>query len=69
MQLLRTFTEQNDFDRAEETFRFLEKEKLNRENQKDLYLEKAYYYQVRNDYDYMVRNLALADSLLQKKIA
>jgi tetratricopeptide (TPR) repeat protein len=67
VQLLRTFTEQNDFDRAEETFRFLEKEKLNKENQKQLYLEKAYYYQVRNNYDYMVRNLTKADSLLVKK--
>ena len=66
VQLLRTFTEQNDFDRAEETFRFLEKEKLNRTNQKQLFLEKAYYYQVRNNYDYMVRNLAMADSLLVK---
>ena len=66
VQLLRTFTEQNDFDRAEETFRFLEKEKLNKENQKQLYLEKAYYYQVRNNYDYMVRNLTSADSLLIK---
>jgi len=64
VQLLHTFTEQADFDRAEETFRYLEKEKLNKENQKQLYLEKAYYYQVRNNYDYMVRNLTLADSLL-----
>ncbi len=67
VQLLRTFTEQNDFDRAEETFRFLEKEKLNKENQKELYLQKAYYYQVRDNYDYMVRNLAKADSLLVKR--
>lgn len=66
IQLLRTFTEQSDFDRAEETFRFLEKEKLNKENQKQLYLEKAYYFQLRDDYDYMVRNLAKADSLLVK---
>ncbi len=66
VQLLRTFTEQNDHDRAEETFRFLEKENLNKENQKNLYLEKAYYYQVRNDYDYMVRNLTKADSLLER---
>lgn len=65
--LLRTFTEQNDFDRAEETFRFLEKEKLSKRNRKMLYLEKAYYYQIRNDYDYMVRNLAAADSLLERK--
>lgn len=67
VQLLRTFTEQNDFDRAEETFRFLEKEKLSKLNQKNLYLEKAYYYQVRNDYDFMVRNLTKADSLLDRK--
>jgi tetratricopeptide (TPR) repeat protein len=66
VQLLRTFTEQQDYDRAEETFRFLEKEKLSKQNAKDLYLEKAYYYQERNDYDYMVRNLALADSLLER---
>lgn len=66
VQLLRTFTEQQDYDRAEETFRFLEKEKLSKQNAKDLYLEKAYYYQERSDYDYMVRNLALADSLLEK---
>lgn len=66
VQLMRTFIEQNDFDRAEETFRFLEKEKLNKKNQKHLYLEKAYYYQVRNNYDYMVRNLTKADSLLEK---
>jgi tetratricopeptide (TPR) repeat protein len=67
IQLMRTFIEQNDFDRAEETFRFLEKEKLNRENKKEFYLGKAYYYQLRNDYDYMVRNLTAADSLLQRK--
>ncbi|MCE7864937.1 MAG: hypothetical protein DYG99_15470 [Bacteroidetes bacterium CHB5] len=66
IQLLRTFTEQQDYDRAEETFRFLQKEKLSKQNAKNLYLEKAYYYQTRNDYDYMVRNLALADSLLER---
>ncbi|MBX2900888.1 MAG: tetratricopeptide repeat protein [Cyclobacteriaceae bacterium] len=67
LQLLRTFTELRDYDRAEETFRFLEKEKLSKHNAKDLYLEKAYYYQERSNYDYMVRNLTLADSLLEKQ--
>lgn len=67
IHLLRTFTELNDFDRAEEVFLFLEKEKLNRENQKNLLLEKAYYYQVRNDFDNMVRNLSKVDSLLVRK--
>ncbi|MBX2895140.1 MAG: hypothetical protein KF763_06845 [Cyclobacteriaceae bacterium] len=66
VQLLRTFTEQQEYDRAEETFRYLEKEKLSKQNAKALYLEKAYYYQERNNYDYMVRNLALADSLLER---
>ncbi len=66
VHLIRTFTEQNEFDKAEEAFQFLEKEKLSRINAKSLYLEKAYYYQVRVDYDNMVRNLTLADSLLTK---
>jgi tetratricopeptide (TPR) repeat protein len=62
--LIRTFTEYEDFDRAEEAFMFLEKEDLNKINAKNLLLEKAHYYQIRNDYDNMVRNLTLADSLL-----
>jgi tetratricopeptide (TPR) repeat protein len=66
IHLLRTFTEQNDFDRGEEVFRYLEKEKLSRVNSKKLYLEKAYYYQVRNDYDHMVQNLSKADTLLTR---
>ncbi len=65
--LIRTFIEQEDFDKAEEVFNFLEKEKLGRKNQKNLYLEKAYFYQLKNDYDKMVRNLSKADSLLTRK--
>lgn len=65
--LLRTFTEQGDYDRAEEVFRFLGKEKLSKVNAKNLYLEKAYFYQLRNDYDNMVQNLSAADSLLVRK--
>jgi tetratricopeptide (TPR) repeat protein len=64
IHLARTFTENVEYDKAEETFRFLEKEDLSKTNSKNLFLEKAYHYQVRNDYDNMVRNLALADSLL-----
>jgi tetratricopeptide (TPR) repeat protein len=67
LHLLRTFIEQGDFERAEEVFLFLEKEKLNKSNHKNLYLGKAYFYQLRGDYDNMVRNLASADSLLSKK--
>ncbi len=64
VNLIRTFTEQGEYEKAEEAFQFLEKEKLNKVNGKNLYLEKAYYYQVRVDYDNMVRNLTRADSLL-----
>jgi tetratricopeptide (TPR) repeat protein len=67
IHLMRTFIEQGEFDKAGEVFHFLEKEKLERTNQKKLYLEKAYFYQLRNDYDNMVRNLTKADSLLKRK--
>jgi len=65
--LVRTFTEMGDHDRAEEAIQFLEKEKLNRDNQKKFYLEKAHYYQTLNDYNKMVNNLSKADSLLKRK--
>jgi tetratricopeptide (TPR) repeat protein len=64
--LVRTFTEHEEYEKAEEAILFLEKEDLDKINRKNLYLEKAYYYQVRNDYDKMVRNLTKADSLLTK---
>lgn len=67
LNLIRAFTENEEYEKAEEAFRFLEKEPLNKPNAKKLYLEKAYYYQVLNDYDNMVRNLTLADSLLSKQ--
>ncbi|MGE0770244.1 MAG: tetratricopeptide repeat protein [Cyclobacteriaceae bacterium] len=67
IHLVRTFTEQGDYPKAEEAFRFLEKERLNKDNAKRLYLEKAYYYQIREDYDNMVRNLTQADSLFSRK--
>lgn len=67
LNLIRVFTENEEYEKAEEAFRFLEKEPLNKSNAKKLYLEKAYYYQVLNDYDNMVRNLTYADSLLSKQ--
>ena len=64
--LARTFTEYGDYPKTEETFQFLKKEKLNKTNSKDLSLAKAYYYQIRLDYDNMVRSLTDADSLLTR---
>lgn len=67
VHLIRTFTENGEYTKAEEAFRFLDKEPLSQSNAKKLFLEKAYYYQVMNDYDNMVRNLTRADSLLGNK--
>ncbi len=67
LHLVRTFTEMGDYDRAEEAFHFLEKEKLAKVNAKNLFMEKAYYYQVRGDYNNMVNNLSKADTLLSRK--
>ena len=64
VHLIRTFTEEGEYEKAEEAFRFLEKEKLNKLNSKNLYLEKAYFYQIQGNYDNMVRSLTTADSLL-----
>jgi len=66
LNLVRTFTEMGDYDRAEEAIHFLGKERLDKSNQKRMYLEKANYYQVRGDYNNMVYNLSKADSLLKR---
>ena len=66
IHLVRAFNEQGDYVRAEEAADFVSKEKLNRTNAKNLYLEKAYLYQAQGNYDKMVRNLALTDSLLTR---
>lgn len=67
INLIRTYTEHKEFNNAQAAIDYLEKAKLSRVNQKKFHLEKAYYYQVLNDYDKMVRNLTAADPLLKKK--
>lgn len=67
IHLARTFTEHKEYNNAEAVFDFLQKENLNKTNLKNFLLEKAYYYQVRNDLDKMIRNLSQAAPLLTKK--
>jgi tetratricopeptide (TPR) repeat protein len=67
INLIRTYIEHKEFNNAQAAIDYLQKTKLNRTNQKKFSLEKAYYYQVLNDYDNMVRNLTAADPLLKKK--
>lgn len=64
--LIRTFTEHKEYNNAQAAIDFLLKEKLSKNNLKDLYLEKAYFHQVQEDYDHMVRSLASASPLLKK---
>lgn len=67
LYLARTFVEHDEYNNAEAAFDYLAKEKLNKHNQKQFYLEKAHYYQVREDYDNMVRNLTQAAPMLKRK--
>lgn len=65
--LIRTFVEHDELDNAQVAIDFLLKEKLNKVNFKNFYLEKAYYHQIKEDYDNMVRSLTAADPFLKKK--
>jgi len=65
--LARTFTEHGEYNNAEATFDFLQKEKLSKTNLKNFYLQKAHHYQLREDDDKFVKNLTEAAPLLKKK--
>ncbi|HKZ36292.1 MAG TPA: tetratricopeptide repeat protein [Chryseolinea sp.] len=67
IQLIRTFTEHQEFNNGQAAIDFVQKEKLNKKNTKNLLLEKAYFYQEQEDYDKMVRNLTQVTPLLKKK--
>ena len=67
INLVRTFTEHQEFNNALAAIDFLEKEKLNKSNKKALLLEKAFYYQTREEYDNMVSALTEVQPLLTKK--
>jgi tetratricopeptide (TPR) repeat protein len=67
IQLARVFIEHKEFNNAESAFDFLSKEKLNQNNEKNFYLVRAHYYQLKEDYDKMVRNLTSAVPLLKRK--
>lgn len=65
--LMRTFVDYHEQRNAIAVADFLKKEKLNKTNLKTFYLTQAYLYQQREDYSNMVKNLALAAPLLNKK--
>ncbi|ELR69893.1 tetratricopeptide repeat domain protein [Fulvivirga imtechensis AK7] len=67
VHLLRTFTDYQEYNNAIAVSDYLKKYKLNKENTKTLFINRAHYYQVQEDYDHMVRNLVQAAPLLKKK--
>lgn len=67
IQLVRTFTEHREYNSGQAAIDFVEKEKLNKANQKSLLLQKAYFYQEQGDYDNVVRNLTQVAPLLTRK--
>jgi tetratricopeptide (TPR) repeat protein len=66
VNLIRTYIEHKEYNNAQAAIDYLQKAKLNRINLKKFNLEKAYYYQLLNDYDNMVRSLTSADRSLKK---
>lgn len=66
INLIRTFTEHHEYNNAQAAIDYLLKEDLNKRNRKDLLLEKAYFHQMQEDYDNMVRSLTEATPLLKK---
>lgn len=64
VELLKTFVEAKEYNNAESVSDFLSKEKLNGENLRKLYLNRAYLYQRRKNNDKTVANLVLAEALM-----
>ena len=67
IELLKTFVDAKEYLNAEAVSDYLKKEELNKENEKDLYITRAYLYQKREDYNRMVQNLTQAVPLLSSK--
>lgn len=67
IQLIRTFTEHREYNNGQAAIDFVQKEKLSKVNQKNLLLEKAYFYQEQGDYDNVIRNLTAVAPMLTKR--
>ncbi len=65
--LLRTYSVHKEYNNAEAVIDYLQKEKLNRTNLKNFLLEKAYYFQLRGNFDGMIRALSEAEPFFTRK--
>lgn len=66
VHLIRVFADYGEHTNAEAVIDYLKKETLDKQNEKLLYVNKAYLFQLKNNYDLMVQNLALAAPLLTR---
>lgn len=64
VELMRTFIKNNEYRNANEVSDYLKKEKLNKKNLRNLYLNRAYLYQEREDLNLLVGNLVKAEELI-----
>ncbi len=67
VSLMRTFIDYNEQNNAVAVADYIRKENLNKINMRDFLLTKAYLFQLREDYDNMVRNLSQAVEVEPKK--
>ena len=67
INLIRTYIEHREMNNAQAAIDYLEKARLSKTNKKKFFLEKAYYHQLLENYDQMVRSLTAVDGLLTKK--
>ncbi|HET9487803.1 MAG TPA: tetratricopeptide repeat protein [Chryseosolibacter sp.] len=67
LNLARTYIEHREMNNAQAALDYLQKANLSKANKKKFFLEKAYFHQIQEDHDQMVRNLTAADDLLSKK--
>lgn len=67
IHLHRTFTDYEEYNNAIAASDYLKKEQLNKRNAKNLYINRAHFYQEQGDYDNMVHNLVKAAPLLKRK--
>ncbi|HHP7240500.1 MAG TPA: tetratricopeptide repeat protein [Cyclobacteriaceae bacterium] len=67
VELMHTFLFYEEINNARAVSDFLKKEKLNKDNLKNLYLNRAYFFQLLSDLDNTVQNLVLASPLINDR--
>ncbi|PTB93987.1 methyltransferase, partial [Marivirga lumbricoides] len=66
INLVRTFTEYNELNNALAVIDYLNRQKLTKENKQKLYLNAAYFYQITNDPNNVIKYLSAAVELMPK---